>query len=129
MTLQTDGTTKFGDHYATYDFRTDSFSYTLGLCHVFSGLSMNTLEILKQILDVIDRVQLSLGHQAVTSKILSKSLIRYPTDMLLRNSSMKYYMIFEKKFYQVWLRTGNNWLKLISSRWLGWTISSVVSIT
>ena len=65
MTLQTDGTTTFGDHYATYDVRTDSFSYTLGLCHVFSGSSKDTL-------DDIDSVQLSLGHQAVSSKIVSK---------------------------------------------------------
>ena len=72
MTLQTDGTTKFGDHYATYDVRTDSFSYSLGLCHVFSGSSMDTLETLKEILDDIDSVQLSLGHQAVSSKIVSK---------------------------------------------------------
>ena len=71
-TLQTDGTTKFGDHYATYDVQTDSFSFTLGLRHVFSGSSMDTLETLKQILDDIDSVQLALGHQAASSKIITK---------------------------------------------------------
>ena len=71
-TLQTDGTTKFGDHYATYDVQTDSFSFTIGLRHVFSGSSMDTLETLKQILDDIDSVQLALGHQAASSKIKTK---------------------------------------------------------
>ena len=33
---------------------------------------MDTLETLKQILDDIDSVQLSLGHQAVSSKIIYK---------------------------------------------------------
>ena len=41
-------------------------------CHVFSGSSMDTLETLKEILDDIDSVQLSLGHQAVSYKIVSK---------------------------------------------------------
>ena len=71
-TLQTDGTTKFGDHYATYNVQTDSFSFTLGLRHVFSGSSMDTLETLKQILDDIDSVQFALGHQAASSKIITK---------------------------------------------------------
>ena len=43
-TLQTDGTTKFGDHYATYDVQTDSFSFTLGLRHVFSGSCIRNLK-------------------------------------------------------------------------------------
>lgn len=72
MTLQTDGTTKFGHHYAAYDVQTESDSYTLGLRHVFSGSSMDTLKTLKQILDDNDSVQLSLGHQAVSSKIIYK---------------------------------------------------------
>ena len=54
-TLQTDGTTKFGEHYATYDVRTSEteISYTLGLRHVFSGSAQDTLETLKEILDDI----------------------------------------------------------------------------
>lgn len=50
-TLQTDGTTKFGDHFATYDVRVpeSEVTYSLGLRHVFSGSSHDTLETLKQI--------------------------------------------------------------------------------
>ena len=47
-TLQTDGTTKFGEHYVTYDISASDESvcttYSLGMHHVFSGSSVNTLE-------------------------------------------------------------------------------------
>lgn len=44
-TLQTDGTTKFGKHSAAYDIRVpESNTYVLGLRHVFSGSSGDTLE-------------------------------------------------------------------------------------
>ena len=73
-TLQTDGTTKFGEHYATYDVRTSEteISYTLGLRHVFSGSAQDTLETLKEILDDIDSVQLALGENAVSAKVVAK---------------------------------------------------------
>ena len=59
--LQTDGTTKFGEHFTTYDVKTESLSYTLGLRHVFSGSSSDTFETLKEILSDIESVQLPLG--------------------------------------------------------------------
>ena len=73
-TLQTDGTTKYGEHFATYDVKTskDEDSYTLGLRHVFSGSSMNTLDTFKEILDDIDSVQEAFGKETVSSKIVSK---------------------------------------------------------
>ena len=73
-TLQTNGTTKFGDHYATYDVKTagDGNAFTLGLRHVFSGSAVDTLETFKEILDDIDNVQKSIGEDAVSAKIVSK---------------------------------------------------------
>lgn len=73
-TLQTDGTTKFGEHYTTYDVKLpDSEAvYTLGLRHVFSGSSHDTLETLQQILSDVDNVQLATGREAVSSKIMYK---------------------------------------------------------
>ena len=73
-TLQTDGTTKFDEHYATYDVRTSEteISYTLGLRHVFSGSAQDTLETLKEILDDIDSVQLALGKNVVSAKVVAK---------------------------------------------------------
>ena len=71
-TLQTDGTTKFGKHYATYDVSSAGLSYTLGVQHVFSGSAQNTLETFEEILDDIDCVQQALGKDAVSSKIIAK---------------------------------------------------------
>ena len=64
-TLQTDGTTKFGEHYGTYDVRVPGSgsmqTYTLGLRHVFSGSAQDTLDTLKEILADIDSVHNALG--------------------------------------------------------------------
>ena len=44
FTLQTNGTTKFGQHFSTFDIATEGGTYTLGLHHVFSGSAQDTLE-------------------------------------------------------------------------------------
>ena len=72
-TLQTDGTTKYGEHFGTYDVRTSKqVTYTLGLRHVFSGAAVDTLDTLKEILDDIDGVQKAIGKDAVSAKIVMK---------------------------------------------------------
>ena len=38
FTIQTDGTTKYGQHFAMYDIATNDNSYVLGLRHVFLDL-------------------------------------------------------------------------------------------
>ena len=54
-TVQTDGTTKYAEHYATYDVKTsdNQTAYTLGLRHIFSGSVANTLDTFKKLLDDI----------------------------------------------------------------------------
>ena len=52
--------------------KTESFSYSLGLRNVFSGSANHTLETLKEISSDIDSVQLSLGNEAVSSRIIAK---------------------------------------------------------
>ena len=38
-TLQTNGTTKFGEHFSTFDVRTEeAVTYTLGIRHIFRDL-------------------------------------------------------------------------------------------
>ena len=77
FTLQTDGTTKYGQHYATFDVATFDVAtvdgtYTLGLRHVFSGSAQNTLDTLKEILEDLDIVQEKLGRVKVSNIIVSK---------------------------------------------------------
>ena len=71
-TLQTDGTTKHGVHFGTYDIATLDKTYSLGLRHVFSGSAQNTLETLMEILDDLDVVRRELGHSAVSGQIIHK---------------------------------------------------------
>ena len=42
-TLQTDGTTKYGEHFVTYNVATVDGTYSLGLHHVFSGSAQDSL--------------------------------------------------------------------------------------
>lgn len=50
FTIQTDGTTNFGQHYGTDDIATFGESYVLGLRHVFSGAAQDTFkEILEDL--------------------------------------------------------------------------------
>ena len=72
FTIQTDGTTKYGNHFATFDIATKDGSYTLGIRLVFSGSAQNTLETLKEILDDLDVVHKQIGQDKVSSKIISK---------------------------------------------------------
>jgi len=73
-TLQTDGTTKFGKHYATYDVSRAGFSYTLGVRHLFSGSVQNTLETFEEILDDIDCVQQALGKDDMSSTKIKNTM-------------------------------------------------------
>ena len=70
FTLQTDGTTKFGQHYSTFDIATEGGTYTLGLRHVFSGSAQDTLDTLKEILEDFDIVQDKLGGMKVSNTIV-----------------------------------------------------------
>lgn len=71
-TLQTDGTSKYGDHFGTFDVATTEATYHLGLRHVFSGSAQTTLDTLIEILDDIDTVCSTLGSSKVSGKILAK---------------------------------------------------------
>uniref|UniRef100_A0A1X7UCV0 Uncharacterized protein n=1 Tax=Amphimedon queenslandica TaxID=400682 RepID=A0A1X7UCV0_AMPQE len=65
FTLQTDGTTKYGQHYATFDVATVDCTYTIGLRHVFSGSAQTTLDTLQEILEELDIVEEKLGRLSV----------------------------------------------------------------
>ena len=57
-TLHSDGTTKYGQHYGSFQVTTDdSSSYTLGLMDMVSGSSKCTLDRLKSILNDFEKVR------------------------------------------------------------------------
>ena len=53
-TLHSDGTTKFGQHYGSFQISTDKSAYTLGLMEMSCGSASSTLDRLKEILSDID---------------------------------------------------------------------------
>ena len=55
-TLHSDGTSKFGHHYGSYQISTDASVYSLGLCDMLTGSAELTLHSLKQILGDLDQV-------------------------------------------------------------------------
>jgi len=72
LTLQTDGTTKYGQHFATYDIATEDTVYHLGLRHIFSGSAQSTLDVFTEILDDLNIVSRELGDNGVSQKLVLK---------------------------------------------------------
>ena len=56
LILHSDGTTKFGQHYGSFQISTGESAYTLGLSEMLTGSAEKTLDTLKQILDDIELV-------------------------------------------------------------------------
>ena len=54
LTLHSDGTTKFGQHYGSFQISAEGTVYTLGLSEMLTGSAENTLDTLKQILNDIE---------------------------------------------------------------------------
>ena len=72
LTLQSDETTKHGEHFATFDLAAPHTTFALGLRHVFSGSVQNTLDTLLEILDDLDVVCKEIGQASVSSSIIMK---------------------------------------------------------
>lgn len=72
FTLHTDGTTKFGEHFGTYDVTVEEGTYHLGLRHVFSGSAQTTLDTFLEILDDLDTVCKEASGTSCSNKIMYK---------------------------------------------------------
>ena len=68
LTLHSDGTTKFGEHYYSFQISTPTTSYSLGLAEMSTGLTSHVLETFQQ---VLRDVELAAGPKA-GAIILSK---------------------------------------------------------
>ena len=65
--LHSDGTSKFGEHYGSYQSSTEKSVYFLGLCEMLTGSAELTLHTFKQIINDLDLVARKSGD--VVSKI------------------------------------------------------------
>ena len=69
ITHKTDGTTKYGVKFATYDIATTDGTFTLGLRHVFSGSAQTTMDTLLEILDDLDVVRKKISQSEDSLKM------------------------------------------------------------
>ena len=68
VTLHADGTSKFGQHYGSFQISTDNTAYPLGLSQMLTGSAQQTLDVFKQILSDF---QQTVGSQAKAKLVTS----------------------------------------------------------
>jgi len=69
VTLHSDGTSKFGEHYGSYQISTEHGSYSLGLCEMLTGSAEITLHTFKQIISNLSLVSGKKCGDAIITKI------------------------------------------------------------
>ena len=69
LTLHSDGTSKFGEHYESYQISTEKGVYSLGLCEMLTGSAELTLHLLKQIMHDLDLVAGAGSGNVLVAKI------------------------------------------------------------
>ena len=68
ITLHVDGTSKFGQHYGSFQISTDNTAYSLGLLQMLTGSAQQTLDVFKQ---VLSDFQVTVGSQAKAKLVTS----------------------------------------------------------
>ena len=94
-TLHSDGTTKFGQHYGSFQISTEKSAYTLGLMDMSSGTAQHTLDCLKNILSDIDKafekspgkrilanIKNTMSDRHIVEKCFNTLLEEYRSDIL-----------------------------------------------
>lgn len=72
LTLHSDGTTKFGEHYYSFQISTPTTSYSLGLAEMSTGSTSHILETFQQ---VLHDVELAAGPK--TGAIIPSKIKKY----------------------------------------------------
>ena len=101
LTLHSDGTSKFGQHYGSFQVSTTESSYSLGLGEMLCGSAQCTLDTLKLILSEIDVV----AGEGSGNTILANIKNTCPIGTLWR-TLMRYLRAIAVKFFHPLLRGG-----------------------
>ena len=67
--MHSDGTSKFGQHFGSYQLSTEKSMYSLGLCEMLTGSAEVTLHTFRQIINDLSLVSGKKGSDAVVAKI------------------------------------------------------------
>ena len=68
ITLHSDGTSKFGQHYGSFQISTDTSAYSLGLSQMLTGSAQQTLDLFK---DILSDFEQTVGSHAKCKLLLS----------------------------------------------------------
>lgn len=117
-TLHTDGTTKFGHKYGSYQVSTETSCYTLGLADMQSGSAAQTLEVLKQVIDDIGKAAEQHGKNGTPSRILTS----------LKNTMSDRHIV-EKNFNELLQTYRAECLPEVLSNWQGMTKEEQLEVT
>ena len=69
ITLHSDGTSKFSQHFGSYQVSTEKSAYSLGLCEMLTGSAEVTLHTFKQIISDLSLVSGEKSSDSVVAKI------------------------------------------------------------
>ena len=86
LTLYSDSTSKFGQHYGSFQISVEGSAYTLGLSEMLTGSAEKTLDTLKQILDDTELVAgkgTGMNILAIVQKNFNDLLESYRCEILL----------------------------------------------
>ena len=67
ITLPSDGTSKFGQHFGSYQVSTENSVYSLGLCEMLTGSAEVVLHTFKQIINDVSLLSGKKGGDAVVA--------------------------------------------------------------
>ena len=128
-TLHTDGTSKFGKHYGTYDVVTDQGQTLIaGIREVSSGDTETQLNVLLDILSEIEESLLD-AEKNVSNKIISsiKNIMSY--RHIVQKNWIVFFKIIVHLFCQMLLKIGMQWMKTFKVTLLKWNIFFVAFIS
>ena len=84
-TLHSDGTTKFNQHYGSFQISTEKSSYTLGLMEMSSGSAKHTLDCLKNVLSDINMSTNSNAGDKILTEIKNTMSDRHVVEKSFNN--------------------------------------------
>ena len=97
LTIHSDGTSKFGEHYHSFQISTPTTSYSLGLAEMLTGSTTHVLETFQQILHDVELAAGPKTGAMILSRIKKKT--QCLIDMLLKRTSTNCLKITEEIFF------------------------------
>lgn len=114
-TLHSDGTTKFGQHYGSFQVSTEGSAYSLGLMEMSSGSAKHALDSLKEILSDIDAASNGNAGRKILTNIKNTMSDRHVVEKSFNTLLEGYRSEVLPSIYEGWENLSTSEKKKISS--------------